>query len=49
MTTDRHSQLNTSVYEEVQYETQANHLRHSRFIALRDDKDPKEVVREVER
>ena len=26
--------------------TEANHLRHSRFIALRDDKDPKEVVHE---
>ena len=26
--------------------TDANHLRHSRFVALRDDKDPKEVVRE---
>jgi ATP-dependent DNA ligase len=23
-----------------------NHLRHSRFIALREDKDPTEVVRE---
>jgi ATP-dependent DNA ligase len=29
--------------------TEANHLRHSRFVGLRDDKDPKEVVREVER
>jgi ATP-dependent DNA ligase len=29
--------------------TDANHLRHSRFVGLRDDKDPKEVVREVER
>jgi len=26
--------------------TPDNHLRHSRFIALRDDKKPKEVVRE---
>ena len=26
--------------------TPDNHLRHSRFIALRDDKDPKDVVRE---
>jgi ATP-dependent DNA ligase len=25
--------------------TDANHLRHSRFVGLRDDKDPKEVVR----
>src|ERR1700692_371707 len=24
--------------------TAANHLRHARFIALRDDKDPREVV-----
>jgi bifunctional non-homologous end joining protein LigD len=29
--------------------TDANHLRHSRFVGFRDDKDPKEVVREVER
>jgi len=29
--------------------TDANHLRHSRFVGLRDDKNPKEVVREVER
>jgi bifunctional non-homologous end joining protein LigD len=28
--------------------TEANHLRHSRFIGLRDDKAPTEVVREVE-
>src|SRR5205809_6825627 len=26
--------------------TEANHLRHSRFIALRDDKDPRDVVHE---
>ena len=26
--------------------TPANHLRHSRFIALRDDKDPRKVRRE---
>jgi hypothetical protein len=26
--------------------TSDNHLRHSRFIALRDDKKPKSVVRE---
>jgi bifunctional non-homologous end joining protein LigD len=26
--------------------TDADHLRHSRFVALRDDKDPREVVRE---
>jgi bifunctional non-homologous end joining protein LigD len=27
--------------------TEANHLRHARFVALRDDKDPREVVKEV--
>ena len=27
--------------------TAANHLRHSRFAGLRDDKDPREVVRET--
>ncbi len=27
--------------------TEANHLRHSRFIALRDDKDPADVVHEA--
>ena len=27
--------------------TSADHLRHSRFVALRDDKDPKEVRREL--
>jgi bifunctional non-homologous end joining protein LigD len=26
--------------------TEANHLRHSRFAGLRDDKDPRDVVRE---
>jgi DNA ligase D-like protein (predicted ligase) len=26
--------------------TPANHLRHSRFVALRDDKDPRQVTRE---
>jgi bifunctional non-homologous end joining protein LigD len=26
--------------------TSANHLRHSRFAGLRDDKDAREVVRE---
>jgi DNA ligase D-like protein (predicted ligase) len=28
--------------------TEANHLRHSRFIGLRDDKKPEDVVREAE-
>ena len=27
--------------------TPANHLRHSAFVALRDDKDPRQVVREA--
>ncbi len=27
--------------------TAANHLRHSKFVALRDDKDPREVVHET--
>jgi bifunctional non-homologous end joining protein LigD len=27
--------------------TSANHLRHSKYIALREDKDPNDVVREV--
>jgi ATP-dependent DNA ligase len=26
--------------------TGANHLRHTKFVALRDDKDPREVVKE---
>jgi len=26
--------------------TAADHLRHSRFVALRDDKDPKDVRKE---
>jgi bifunctional non-homologous end joining protein LigD len=29
--------------------TPENHLRHSRFVALRDDKAAKDVVREIER
>ncbi len=28
--------------------TEGDHLRHSKFVALRDDKDPKDVVREKE-
>ena len=28
--------------------TEANHLRHSRFIGLRDDKRPEDVVKEAE-
>jgi ATP-dependent DNA ligase len=27
--------------------TDADHLRHTRFVALRDDKDPSKVVRET--
>jgi ATP-dependent DNA ligase len=26
--------------------TGADHLRHTKFVALRDDKDPREVVKE---
>lgn len=26
--------------------TSANHLRHSKFVALRNDKNPRDVVRE---
>jgi bifunctional non-homologous end joining protein LigD len=26
--------------------TGADHLRHTKFVGLRDDKDPREVVRE---
>jgi hypothetical protein len=39
-------QLYTPVYEEVQYEAQVAHLRHSKFIELREDKHPKDVVKE---
>jgi len=28
--------------------TPDNHLRHSKFVGLRDDKDAREVVREIE-
>ena len=27
--------------------TGANHLRHTKFVGLRDDKDPRKVVREA--
>ena len=27
--------------------TSANHLRHAKFIGLRDDRDAKEIVREA--
>lgn len=39
-------QLDTTVYEEVQHVAQINHLRHSRFIALREDKKAKDVGRD---
>jgi bifunctional non-homologous end joining protein LigD len=29
--------------------TEANHLRHARFVGLREDKDAKEAIREIER
>jgi ATP-dependent DNA ligase len=27
--------------------TDANHLRHTKFVGLRDDKEPRKVVRET--
>jgi ATP-dependent DNA ligase len=27
--------------------TGADHLRHTKFVALRDDKDPRKVVKEI--
>ena len=27
--------------------TSADHLRHTKFVALREDKDPRKVVKEV--
>ena len=27
--------------------TDANHLRHTKFVGLRDDKDPSQVVKET--
>jgi bifunctional non-homologous end joining protein LigD len=27
--------------------TSADHLRHTKFVALRDDKDPRKVVKEA--
>jgi ATP-dependent DNA ligase len=27
--------------------TGANHLRHAKFVSLRDDKDPRKVVKEI--
>jgi cobalamin biosynthesis protein CobT len=32
--------------EEVQYEAQIDRLRHSKFAGLREDKNPKSVVKE---
>ena len=32
---------------EVQYEAQVDRLRHSNFFALRQDKNPREVVKEA--
>jgi hypothetical protein len=33
--------------KEVHHEAQADHLRHARFLALRDDKEAREVTREI--
>lgn len=38
--------MGSLVCKEVQYEAQIDHQRHSRFVALRDDKNPREVVHE---
>ena len=40
--------LKTKLVAAIEYAewTPASHLRHCRFVALRDDKDPREVVRE---
>jgi hypothetical protein len=38
-------QLDTSVYEEVQYESQIGHLRYARFMGLREGQDSRDVVR----
>ena len=34
------------VHKEVQYEAQIDHLRHSKFAGLREDKDPRSVIKE---
>jgi hypothetical protein len=39
-------QLGLTAQKEVQYEAEIGHLRHSRFMGFRDDKHPREVVRE---
>jgi hypothetical protein len=33
--------------EEVQYEAEADHLRHTKFVGLKDDKDPAKIVKET--
>ena len=30
----------------VQYEAQVDHLRHPKFAGLREDKDPRKVIKE---
>jgi hypothetical protein len=32
--------------EEVQYEAQVDRLRHSKFVGLREDKNPRSAVKE---
>jgi hypothetical protein len=33
--------------EEVQYEAEVDHLRRTKFVGLRDDKDPSKVIKET--
>ena len=35
-----------SRHEGVQYEASVDHLRHAKFAGLRDDKDPRKVIKE---
>jgi hypothetical protein len=34
--------------EDVQYEAQIDHVRHSRFMGLRENHEPREVAREAQ-
>jgi hypothetical protein len=33
--------------ERVQFDAALDHLRHAKFVALRNDKDPRKVVKET--